>query len=100
MSDLDTQRRINADALYEAYDFSCVVADAGGWQDDGLGELTKTVFFEPDVAGGDTIKGHFTVQFADSESAMPSDAYGMIAGQLAGKLADYCQEFTAAPAPR
>lgn len=87
MNDL---RTASADAAFQAFDFAgSVIADMGGWEYSAPGvEYSRAVYFEnTEDRDGDTVKGHFTVVFESTESAVVRESYAMINGQLIGVLA-------------
>lgn len=86
-TNIDTLRRIAADAAYEDFDFDSPVAAANGWEYDsaGLGGSDvwrRTVFLE--MEGRDSRAVTFTVKFP----AGASDVIGLSIED--GPLSDWC----------
>ena len=58
-----------ANKLFDSYDFGdLIVIDTGGWNIDDR-EWNQTVYFENDT-GGDSIKGHFELEFGDMSTVV------------------------------
>jgi hypothetical protein len=69
--DIQALRKGAADKAFEDYDFGAdSVEDSNGWKIDG-DEFSK-VFFLSNPDGGDSIKGHFTVDFEECASVVMS----------------------------
>jgi len=86
MTDIHTARRAAADLAYEEFQFldGCAPETQNGWEDDGLGTLTRAIFVpDADNPAGPTLHGVFSVSFmGDSET--PSDIWATVDGEDIG----------------
>jgi len=74
-----------ADAAFCDYVFvDLVVAETSGWEYKVPGiECSRVVYFE-NADGDASIKGHFTVVFEDTHSAVIREAYAVVHGNVMG----------------
>lgn len=89
MTDIAATRRAAAEAAYQEFEFAegCSPEAEGGWEDDGLGNFTKTLFLlDPEDASRDTLKAHFHVSF-EAGSTIPDQVWATQGGNDIGRPA-------------
>jgi hypothetical protein len=86
--DLTASQRATADNLFERYDFSYQVEDAGGWTTSFDGDdvsMTRAVYLQADEPDQDSIRSDFTVRFKDGTN-VPHDVVCMLHGEEVGNI--------------
>jgi hypothetical protein len=86
VSELSKLRRSTAEQSYLDFEFDdgCSPDAANGWEDDGLGHFTKTLFIaSQDDPDGPTLKGVFNVTF-ELGSVIPDSAWATLDGNDIG----------------
>ncbi|MCS4089382.1 hypothetical protein [Rhizobium sp. BK176] len=85
--ELSNLRRSTADQAYLDFEFDegCAPEADNGWEDDGLGNFTKTLFIpNQDDPAGPTLKGVFNVTF-DPGSVVPDSVWATLDGNDIGR---------------
>jgi hypothetical protein len=97
LTSLSDLRITAAEAAYQDFDFDvgCTPDADGGWEDDGLGQLSKVLFVpDEDNPHGPTLKGVFSVTF-DEGSATANSVWATLDGNDIGR-----RPVAITPAPR
>nr|WP_250807535.1 hypothetical protein [Neorhizobium tomejilense] len=88
MNDISAARHAAAETAYQEFEFDegCSPEATGGWEDDGLGNFTRTLFIvDQENPSGDTVKGQFNVSF-EAGSVVPDQVWATQNGNDIGRI--------------